>query len=235
MQSYRILIVEDEILIADTLRRYIEKKGWEVVGIAHSQQEAEEQYLQTEPDLVLLDIGLDRLNTGIEVAQFIQDQASPAPVIFLSSQYDHQTIDQAKSTYPAGYLVKPIRRSNLYASIEIALHNHSGEQESSQTIQLFDGSLNYNIPVDHIVSLEADHIYVQVYIEGKKSMIQRSSLRELLDQLPRRQFIQTHRSHAINLNYVSHWDNQNIYTKNQVIPISRLRRKAVYSRLKAVC
>ncbi|MEM7369016.1 MAG: response regulator [Bacteroidota bacterium] len=233
MQSYRILIVEDEILIADTLQRYIERKGWEVVGIAHSYEEAETLYSQQEPDLVLLDVRLNGSGSGIDVARFIQEQDSPAPFIFLTSQYDSRTIDQAKKTYPAGFLAKPIRSSNLFATIEIALHSHDREADSCRTIQLNDGSYKQNIPVDNIVSLEADHIYVQVKVEGGNSVLQRSSLRDMLDQLPRHQFIQTHRSHAINVNHVSHWDNHHIYLDNQVIPISRHRRKAVYNRLNA--
>ncbi|MEM7369015.1 MAG: response regulator [Bacteroidota bacterium] len=233
MNPYRILIVEDEILIADTLQRYIHRKGWEVVGIASSYEEATYLYSMESPDLVLLDIQLDGRKTGIDVGQFIQQQVNEAPFIFLTSQYDKRTIDLVKNTFPAGYLSKPLRASNLYAGIEIALHKSETQEEDSSMIQLCDGATNHLVAINDIITLEAHHVYVEVLLEGSKRIVQRSSLRELLQQLPRTQFVQTHRSYAVNVNHVNHWDMQNIYLNNHIIPISRTRRKAVFRSLEA--
>lgn len=235
MTAYRILIVEDEGLIADTLQRYIQRKDWEVVGIASSYEEATYFYSMESPDLVLLDIQLEGKKTGIDVAQFILQQSHQAPFIFLTSQYDSRTINLVKETMPAGYLAKPLRASNLYATIEISLHR-PGSQDgdfTSNMIQLFDGSKNHLVAIKDIITLEAHHVYGEVHIEGRNRIVQRCSLRELLQRLPRTQFVQTHRSYAINVNHVNHWDHQNIYIKDDIIPISRTRRKAVYRSLQA--
>lgn len=232
MDNYRILLVEDEILIADTIERYLTKKGHHVIGKAISYKEGTELYLQHQPDLVLLDIRLNGPKTGIDVAHFIQDEPNSVPYIYLTSQLDARSINNAKETFPAGYLTKPIQKDSLYANIEIAMHNHQKLIEEEPCINLFDGTKNYLIQIKDILYLQVDHIYVQVYTTFKKCIVLRSSLKELLEQLPDNQFIQTHRSYAINIEKVSNWNAQNVSIQNQIIPVSRARRKDVMSYLK---
>ena len=233
MNSFKILIVEDEILIADNVSRYLIKKGYQVVGIAISFEEAVALFIQESPDIVLLDIKLSGPKTGIDFAHFIQKQSVVKPFIFLTSQMDTNNINNAKNTFPAGYLSKPIQKESLYASIEIAMHKNSFKKEEFITIPLFDGQKNHIIPISDILYLEADHIYSQVYISGDKQIIQRSPLKNLLDQLPSELFIQTHRSFAINIDQVKGYDNDHIYIRNSTIPISRSRKKEVLTMLQA--
>ena len=108
MLRYRTLIVEDEIIIADTIKRYLQKQGHEVVGTAISYEEATEIYKKEQPDIALLDIRLSGSKTGIDVAHFIQEQNDATPFIFLSSQLDSRSINAAKQTYPSGYLLSVI-------------------------------------------------------------------------------------------------------------------------------
>ena len=227
-----LLVLEDEILIADTIKRYLTKKQHEVVGIAISYQEAEKLYLEQEPDIVLLDIRISGVKTGIDFAHFIQKQERKSPFIYLTSQLDSRSIDLAKATFPAGYLPKPIQKESLYTTIEIAMHSHLSEKNTIPTIPLFDGVTNYIIPIQDILYLHADHIYVKVYLKDQKLIIQRSSLKVLLEQLPSDQFLQTHRSFAINLKQVNNWDSNFIYIQDKAIPISRNRKKTTFSLLK---
>ncbi|MEL6864899.1 MAG: response regulator [Bacteroidota bacterium] len=231
MSQYRILIVEDEILIADNIKRFLNKKGYSVVGIAISFEEAVALYIEEKPDLVLLDIKLSGLQTGIDVAQFIQDQENPKPFIFLTSQMDRSNVSEAKRTLPEAYLSKPLRKESLYATIEIVMHKYRQAHNEAPTIPLFDGNQHYLIAIDDILYLQADHIYLKIFRSGDKPIIQRSSMKDFLDQLPAGQFIQTHRSFAINRKHLSGWDSQNIYLGEVAIPISRARRKEVHAYL----
>lgn len=233
MTHYRTLIVEDEILIADTLKRYLQKQGHKVVGTAISYEEATEIYKEEKPDLTLLDIRLNGSKTGIDVAQFIQNQDYTCPYIYLSSQLDSHSIERAKATFPSGYLTKPIQKSSLYTTIEMAMYAYQNRLEKEvETVQLFDGSKNHKIAIDDITYLEVDHVYVQVNLKDKNQILQRASLRDLLHQLPKQQFIQTHRAFAINKKQVSHWDSGHLYVQNSPIPVSRARKKEVISFLK---
>ncbi len=231
MKKYKILIVEDEIIIGDTIERYLTQAGYQVVGNAISYQEAEIIYVNEEPDLVLLDIRLSGAKTGIDFAYFIQQHANPKPFIFLTSQIDSLTINRAKETFPAGYLSKPIQKDSLNTSIEIALHNFQNQRKEKTLISLSDGIQNFSIPYDEILFLEADHIYVNVHTKTFGLINQRGSLKEMIEQLPPENFIQTHRSFVVNIVEVNHWDNQNLRIQNKLIPISRSRRKEVISRI----
>jgi len=233
MTHYRTLIVEDEILIADTIKRYLQKQGHEVVGTAISYEEATEIYQEKQPDLTLLDIRLNGTRTGIDVAQFIQNQTHTCPYIYLSSQLDSQSINQAKATFPSGYLTKPIQKSSLYTMIEMAMYAYQYRQPTTtKTIQLFDGTKNHQVAIDDITYLQVDHVYVQINLTNGKQVLQRASLKELLDQLPTQQFIQTHRAFAINKKQINRWDSGHLYVQNAPIPISRARKKEVASFLK---
>jgi len=232
MKTYRILIVEDEVLIADTIERYLLKKGHEVVGKAISYKEAKALLLREQPELILLDIRLSGKRTGIDFARYLQQQPQPTPFIFLTSQVDSQSIDAAKSTFPAGYLSKPIQRNSLYTTIEIAMHNYQAQEEEKETIRLYNGKQYYQVPVENILYLQADHTYVRIAIKNAREVLQRATLKETLDQLPEGLFVQTHRSYAVNLKQVNRWDHEYLYIEDDAIPISRGRRKEVFRLLR---
>ena len=232
MNSFRILIVEDEVLIADNIARYLTRKGHDVVGIAISYEEAEELYLREKPDMSLLDIKLNGSKTGIDVGHFIQKSEHPSPFIYLTSQIDPRNINAAKATFPAGYLSKPIQKESLFATIEIVMYKITAEQAETLSISLYDGKKNHVVSVNDILYMESDHIYLNVYLDDNQVIIQRNTLNNLLSQLPLKQFIQTHRGFAVNINKVNRWDADAVYIEENVIPISRSRRKNVHAYLK---
>ena len=233
MSSFSILIVEDEILIADTLARYLIKQGYQIVGMAISYEEAVALYQQHDPDIVLLDIRLNGPKTGIDFAYFLQQQATPPPFIYLTSQTDRRNIGLAKETFPAGYLSKPIQKESLVATIEIAMHNHGANQgpDSESSIRLSDGTTHYVIPIEEILYLQSDHVYVHVHSVGNPPLLQRGSLKELLDRFPEDLFVQTHRSYAVNIKHINRYDKQSVYINDQEVPVSRSRRKDLIEQL----
>lgn len=228
MNTYRILIVEDEVLIADTIERYLLNKGHEVIGKAISFEEAKALFLRERPDLLLLDIRLSGPQTGIDFAQYLQQQPQPIPFIFLTSQVDSRSINDAKATFPAGYLSKPVQKNSLYTTIEIAMHNYQAQEAEKETIRLYYGKQYYQVPVEDIMYMRAAHNYIHIELANKKAVLQRSSLRETLEQLPDDLFVQTHRSYAVNLEKVSRWDGEYLYVEDDAIPISRGRRREVF-------
>ncbi len=123
MSSARILIVEDEYVVAMDIQITLEKLGYQVIG--HTSQ-AEEAILLTDalgPDLILMDIRLKGSMDGIEAASEIR-QRYDIPVVFLTAHGDTGTLQRAESVSPYGFLVKPFDDVQLRASIEIALHQH---------------------------------------------------------------------------------------------------------------
>jgi len=81
------------------------------------------------------------------------------------------------------------------------------------------------LTVNEITYIQADHIYVRIFTKDGKQILRRSSLGSLLKILPDEHFVQTHRSFIINKNYVNAWDSKSVMIQNEIIPISRSRRK----------
>jgi len=230
--SFKVLIVEDELLIARSLERYLLQKGYQVVGIAISYEEATALYQTTRPDLSLLDIRLNGTKTGIDVAHFINQETHSTPFLYLTSQIDRNNLAAAKATFPTGYLTKPVQKESLYATIEVAMFKYFSNKKETANITVFDGTTNHNILLKDILFLQSEHIYVQIHLKNNQTIVPRISLKDLLAKLPENQFIQTHRSFAINLQNVSSWDNEHIYLQEKTVPVSRSRKKAVLSYLK---
>ena len=124
----KILVVEDEAIVARDIERQLRKAGYEVPAVVASAEAAIEQAGQTSPDLVLMDIRLQGPVDGIEAAREIREQFK-LPVIFLTAHADDETLARAKLTQPFGYIVKPIGHSNLTSSIEMALYKHRVERQ----------------------------------------------------------------------------------------------------------
>jgi len=129
--KYNILIVEDEPLIAEDIQGYLEESGFGVVGIAYNGTIALELLATTRPDALLLDINLGSSPDGIELAGIIR-QKYQLPFVFLTSHADKGTLERAKQTFPAGYLLKPFDGSDLMIALEIALFNHFNQQQTSK-------------------------------------------------------------------------------------------------------
>ena len=124
MDNFRILIVEDETIIAEDLLDTLEDLGYDVCSVCYDSETALQELYRCKPDLALLDITIRGLKDGIEVAQII-NKNHQIPFIYLTSHSDRVTLNRAKHTRPRGYIVKPFKDRDLISSIEIALYNHS--------------------------------------------------------------------------------------------------------------
>jgi len=127
----RIMIVEDEGIIAGHIATRLEKTGYTVAGIFGSSEEALAEIPDRRPDLILMDIRIKGALDGIETAARVRERFD-IPVIYLTAHTDRQTIDRAKITGAFGFLTKPIHHTSLATSIEMALHKHNSEREVRQ-------------------------------------------------------------------------------------------------------
>lgn len=121
MKNRKLLVVEDQVIIALDLKNTLENLGYTVIGIAGSGEECLEMISKDKPDLVLMDIMLSGDIDGITAATILR-AAYDIPVIYLTAHSDENFLKKANLTGPYGYIVKPIEEKDLYTSIEIALH-----------------------------------------------------------------------------------------------------------------
>jgi PAS domain S-box-containing protein len=124
--SARIMIVEDEALIALDLERRLQRAGYEVVGVADQLDDAVALFRETRPELVLMDIFIRPPGDGIETARAI-GRIGDVPVVFLTAYADDDTLRRAAETSPYGYLLKPFDERTLIATITVALERHSAD------------------------------------------------------------------------------------------------------------
>lgn len=124
MTGIKVLIVEDEPLIAKNIGMYLNNNDFEVSAIAYDSDEAFHQLKKQPPDFAILDINLESEKDGIDIAEYI-NRNNFIPFVYLTSYSDKETIERAKKTNPAGFIVKPFNDKTLYATIEIALANHA--------------------------------------------------------------------------------------------------------------
>ncbi|RKZ00257.1 MAG: hypothetical protein DRQ13_00800 [Ignavibacteriae bacterium] len=137
MTDTKILIVEDEVIVARNIERRLISAGYKVAGIASSAEEAIELAASLKPDLVLMDIKLKGKMDGIDAAKAIRNSYR-LPIIYLTSYTDEETFQRAKTTDPFGYLIKPFELKELNRSVEMALYKNKMNNELLENQQRYE-------------------------------------------------------------------------------------------------
>ena len=156
MAKARILIVEDEAIIASVIAGALRKFEYDVIGILDNGKTAVNVTLKKKPDLLLMDIRLRGEMDGITAVELIQERLD-IPVIYLTAYADEPTLERAKKTKPYGYIPKPFQEIELKTTIEMALYKHEFEarlkasearfrslfENSQDMIYIVDGTENW--------------------------------------------------------------------------------------------
>ncbi|MDC6385641.1 response regulator [Muricauda sp. SK9] len=233
----RILIVEDNVIIADDMQSMLEEIGYEIVDNVIVYEQAVEVLKNNHVDLVLIDIILASDKTGIDLGKHIRESYN-IPFIFVTSNSDRATVENAKTVKPDGYLVKPFEQQDLYTSIEIALSNFNynkkdlnrdlddvGESFTSNSV-LKDSifvkkqHLYYRIQFSDIQFIKADNVYLEVNTADKKFLV-RSPLKDYLEKLPGNKFYRAHKSYIVNVYHIDAINSKDVVINNNLIPISK--------------
>lgn len=232
MTQVKILVVEDEIIIADNICIILEDLGYEVLEPAINYEEALETIEAEGPDIAILDIQLGGRKDGIDLALKI-NQGFNFPFIFLTSNSDAMTVERAKNVNASAYLVKPFNKEDLYTSIELALHNYAERKGNLKTededllikdaIFVKEKHLFHKVKLSDILYLKSDHVYVEVHTIHDKRHLIRGSLTSLSERLPKN-FYRTHRSYTINVDYMEAINSAFVMIKEKQIPIGKSYR-----------
>ena len=238
-QTVRILIVEDNVIIADDMQSMLEEIGYEIVSSVMAYEQAVKVLAESDVDLVLIDIVLASDKTGIDLGKHIREKYN-IPFVFITSNSDRSTVESAKLVKPNGYLVKPFEQQDLYTAIEIALSNfselESGDssttfeaqsQENTSTSGILKDSifvkkqhLYYRIPFKDIMYIKADNVYLEVYTKEQMFLV-RSPLKDYLEKLPSNSFFRSHKSYIINVEQVMAVNSKDVLIGKELIPISK--------------
>ncbi|PKL18594.1 MAG: hypothetical protein CVV49_05230 [Spirochaetae bacterium HGW-Spirochaetae-5] len=175
----KILIVEDQLIIAMDLKQTLEVLGYGVIGIAGSADECFLYFEKERPDLILMDIMLSGSIDGISAAEVIHKDFD-VPIIYLTAHSDDNSLLRANLTGPYGYIVKPIEERDLYTAIEIALHRFSIDKELKKSEikyrTLFEQSLDpIFIADENAVIIDANEAMIDLFEYPLKRMLGHSA------------------------------------------------------------
>lgn len=154
MKKTKILIVEDEPIIALNLQETLEELDYETFGITNNRCRTLELLKDQEsPDLILMDIYLQGPTTGIQLAKELKHSLPNVPIIFLTANSEFATIKEASETFAYGYLVKPYKKNTLFATIELALKK--AKEDYSKDVD-FESLKNINKTLEHKLTLNEE-------------------------------------------------------------------------------
>ena len=225
-----ILIVEDEPIIAGFIRKELRALGYHVSGHARNHREAVTLLDEVPVDLALIDIALGGTRDGIDVAHVIRERGD-TPFIFLTSYADPATIERAKPTRPAGYVVKPFTADDLYSSIELALAASGTHLPAKDGIFLPDGYGRVRVDLDQIRYFESNRMYLEVHT-AERTHVLRSTLSNFLEKLPPEQFMRIHRSFAVQIGHIERWNRTAVWVNGKELPVGRTYQRGLLERLK---
>ena len=141
MTRARILVVEDEGIVAQDIRNRLTRHGYTVVGVVETGADAVRLTAELQPDLVLMDIHLKGPMDGVEAAEQIR-AGSPIPVVYLTAYADDATLRRARVTEPFGYILKPFEERELPTILEMALYKNAAERRLRASERRFATTLS---------------------------------------------------------------------------------------------
>lgn len=218
MKKVKILIVEDESIVAMDIKQSLEKMGHEVLGIASTGVKALEFLSKNvKPDLILMDIMIKGDMTGIDIADHV-NKHHKIPVIFLTAYADEKTLEKAKLTEPYGYILKPFKEVDLRTNVELALHKHkinsqlqkeleaystivSNTENNKSYIFIKNKSRFIKTNVEDLYYVEALKDYVIFYTADDKFTLH-CTMKDIESKLPKNVFARVHRSFIVNVDKI---------------------------------
>lgn len=221
----KVMIIEDDLIIAENLKENLLELNFQVVGIASNFQEAQEIFAETSPDICVVDIHLKgRSKNGIEIISYLQRNRN-FPFVYLTSFDDIEYRDKAKTTGPSAYLMKPASKSQIDVAIDFAMTNfrnnkirdiHSSDHSSCPFVTkenyffVWINSRYEKIALEDICYISAAGSYTKIHIGGKYHFVT-TGMKNLLEQIAMPKIVRIHRSYAVNISKVKAFNDHSLF------------------------
>lgn len=229
----KILIVEDEVLVAEDIAGDLEADGFEVTGIAISGSEALQAIDKNPPHIVLMDINIKGDIDGIDTAKAI-NQKFPTPIIYVTSNTSSQFVSRAIKTGPHAIISKPYNYRDLVMAIELALNKHNkivieNEKKNINLDSIFvkHGDYHKRVLLESVLFIEADGSYCKVYTKENNYTFS-FNLNHFQKQISCPQLMRVHRSYIVNLSNIEGIDKSTLLIDDKIIPVSAPYRNEVF-------
>ncbi len=231
--SHKILILDDEPIIADDLGFMLEDAGFEVVAKAANAKMALEVLSTSPVDLALLDVNLESDTSGTDVAREIINKYQ-LPFIFITSYTDQTTLSEIEDLNPSAYISKPYQSEQVVLAVKLALKKQSNfRKEKKVPTKIFvrdSGVLKPINPQDLMVASGEDNYTRLRMVDGKEYMISHT-LKTMESKLPESSFCRVHKSSIINLHHIMSIEGNTIELKQMTVSIGKAYRDRLFQHL----
>lgn len=229
MQEIKVLIVEDEVLIAEDLKDLLLSFDVKAIEMAHSLESGIFMLKTFKPDIALLDIRMEGELDGLKIAEHINTNSN-IPFIFITSHSDLETIRKIVQLKPAGYITKPFKRSDVFACINLV---NTSTAKTRNKILIKDGHKTAVFEWDEIDYIEGEGNYINIYA-GSRKVVARQSMDSIMNELDFETYYKIHRSYIINLKKVLKFTKKEVFIGSITIPVSRTLQEDFESRMSAL-
>lgn len=212
----KILIVEDELLIADQLEIIASSNGCKVIGIAQNVEQAV-HLLQFQPDLVFVDIQLLDQQNGIVLGKYLDEKN--ISFIYITANNEVETLKEAIKTNPISYISKPFKNNDIIAALEMV----KLKLELKPKITLKLTNKDVELFLEDILFCEAKGSYTEI-VTKEQRYTKRINLKDFISFLDEN-FIRVHRSFVVNKNYITYQTSSCIFFDSIKIPVSKMYKE----------
>lgn len=219
----RILICEDELIVAEYIKETCEEQGFQVVGMASSREEAILLITIEKPDIALLDINMDERFSGIKIAEHIRKLGLRTEFLYITAFTDAETLEAAISTQPQGYLVKPLDKSTLIANLLLTgfKTNHRSQKKEDEYIVITTDSGERKINLTALKYAQSDGNYCDLFFSNGSKVTERISMTALTESMSGK-LLRIHKSYLVNPDYVVRFTSVKAFLENGIqLPIGR--------------
>ncbi len=239
----RVLIVEDDMIIAANISLQLSKLGYEITGIESRGEEAIIHARLNTPDLVLMDINLKGSIDGVETAYAMQN-TTDIPIVYITANNDEATFDKAKKTHPFAFIAKPINMRALHRTLSLVEEQinkrNKTESEKEEIIEFLNDRIfirhhgqMIKLLLEEILFVEADRNYCHI-VTSKQTYLLTATLKVMHDKLPNSIFVRVHRSYIVNITQLDVVAESHVEINRKVIPLSKSYKEALLRHLQTI-
>ena len=240
MRTIKVLIVEDEMIVAKDISYYLEELGCEVCGLLMEGEQVLPFLEKEVPDIILMDIMLKGKLDGVSTVHLLRKHYT-IPIIYLTANTDDQSFEMAKATKPFAFIEKPFKKKILKRTFELLIEQISNESESDTDAFILkdrvfvreNNNTMVKINLEDILYIEADRAYCQIATSEKTYLIT-SSLGNLEPKLSSPFLMRVHRSYLVNLQQIDRIEENSITIGSKNITVSRSYWKDFLNRVKII-
>ena len=241
MTKIRILIVENDLIIASHISKIIIEAGYKVAEILTKGESVNSFLKDQQVDLILMDIQLAGELDGIETGKLIA-KTYKTPIIFLTGNSDRATFQRSKEAYPYAFINKPFKNDDLLRSLELVFNQVDFlpvKPEPENAVQLKDRifvrdkTKLIKLNLNEVLYVEADRNYCKITTSKKEYTLSVPLLR-FEQKVSSDIFVRIHRSHLANIKAIDEMDEHYVFIKGKALAISKKYKDSLTSKLKVV-